>query len=284
VLGGVLTLLLYAPVLPQLLNRTVGQARKASVESEWTNPLWAILETIRGLTAPAGGALGLVALAIAGGIVLAGLVSYWRENRSALGLMLAPGIITAVVMAALEHNLWPRFFFFAIGFAFLLLMRGTVRCAEFAAQSIPGWGRRGAPLGTTAAVVMILGSAWTVRSAWLHPKQDFAGAMRFVDEQRRPDEPVVVAGLAVFPYREYYRRDWPAIESVEQLEAARAVGKPVWLLHAFPIFLRSRHPEVWNTVEREFVAVRVFRGTIGEGEVFVCKWEPPAQRATPEKR
>lgn len=282
--GGVLTLLLYSPVLPQLLRRTVGQAAQARVESDWTSPLWAIFETLRGLAAPAGGRLGVAVLVLAGGIVLAGALSYWRENRYALGLMLAPGMITAVVMAALEHNLWPRFFFFAIGFAFLLLMRGAARCAETAAR----WSGISAPLRSAAAtalgVMLILGSAWTVRSAWLHPKQDYEGAMRFVDAQRRPGESVVVTGLAVFPYRVYHGRDWPAVETAAQLEAVRASGRPVWLLHAFPIFLRSRHPEIWNIVEREFATVRVFRGTIGEGEVFVCKWEPPPAAAAAGKK
>jgi hypothetical protein len=127
---------------------------------------------------------------------------------------------------------------------------------------------------------MILGSGWTVRTAWMHPKQDYEGALRFVEEQRKPDEQVVVAGLAVFPYRVYHGRPWPAVENAGQSEAARAGGRPVWLLHAFPIYLRSRHPEVWNIVQREFATVRVFRGTIGEGEVFVCKWTP-APTATP---
>jgi len=48
-----------------------------------------------------------------------------------------PGVITAAVMLFLEHNLWPRFFFFAIGFGMMLLMRGAF--LWFAAWLFPAW-------------------------------------------------------------------------------------------------------------------------------------------------
>jgi hypothetical protein len=122
-----------------------------------------------------------------------------------------------------------------------------------------------------------------VRSAWIYPKQDFAGALRFVEGQRQPEEPVLLAGLATFPYREYYRRDWTAVETRAEIAAAQASGRPVWLLATFPIHLQSRYPDVWKTVTEEFTTVRVFRGTIGDGEVRVYRWDPAARPAPPEK-
>jgi hypothetical protein len=280
VLAGVLTLALYAPVLPQVLARTVGQhsSAAAQVQSAWTNPLWLVLETLRGLVAGAGGAAGYVVLPVAAFILLAGLVSYWRQSRYVVGLMVIPGVITAVVMLFLEHNLWPRFFFFAIGFGMMLLVRGAmvagawvqakIQYRQDAGDSKTAW-------GTGLVILMIFASAWSVRSAWIYPKQDFAGALQFVESQRQPDEPVALAGLAVFPYREYYKRDWPAVATHAELDSLRAPGRRTWLVYASPIFVESRQPEIWNAIRTEFEQVRVFRGTMGDGAVFVCRSKTP---------
>lgn len=274
--AGILTILFYAPILPSILHRTVGEGAKASVPSEWTNPLWTIIETVKGLAAGAGGAAGFIVVLAAGVMVMAGLVSYWKQDRSAVALMTVPGILTAIVMLMLEHNLWPRFFFFAIGFGFLFLMRGAVLAGEWAA-GLAGRPNRNA-WGTALGLLLVVGSAWSVRSAWLYPKQDFVGAMQLVDAQRQPGEPVLVAGLGVFPYKEYFHRDWTVVATRADLDAARAAGKPVWLLTTFPIYLKSRHPDVWETLEQEFTKVKVFRGTIGDGEVCVYRWQPAPVR------
>ena len=282
VLAGLVTIALYAPVLPQVLSRTVGQqsSAAASVQSEWTNPLWLLLETLRGLAAGAGGALGYVVLPVAGAILLAGLMSYWRQDRYVVGLMVLPGVITAAVMLFLEHNLWPRFFFFAIGFGMMLLVRGAMVAAGFAKRKIAappeaGVNKQrpygGETWGTALVALMILASAVSLRSAWIYPKQDFAGALEFVESQRQPGEPVALAGLAVFPYRDFYRRHWPAVATGAELAAARAPGQRLWLLYASPIFVQSRQPEIWNAIGTEFEQVRVFRGTMGDGAVFVCR-------------
>lgn len=272
-LVGILTALLYAPILPQVIQKTLEPAVRTSVASEWTNPLWTLLETLRGLAAGAGGDIGLIALPVAGAILTAGFVSYWRENRVAIALMIVPSVITAAAMLALSHNLWPRFFFSAMGFAFVLLMRGTVRTGEWA-STMAGKPGLSAAMGTTLAALMILASAISVRSAWVYPKQDFVGAMQFVDARRNPNDPVLLAGLAVFPYTEYFKKDWKPVDSRAELDAARATGKPVWVLTTFPVFLKSRHPDVWETLEMDFTMVKAFRGTIGDGDVRVYQWAP----------
>jgi hypothetical protein len=300
-LAGVLALVLYAPVLGQLFHRTMGQAGPpgragSAVQSEWTNPLWMVRETLRGLRAGAGGVpLLREGVLVAGGpLLLTGLGSYWRANRYVVGLIALPGIVTAAVMLVLEHNLWPRFFFFAIGFGLLLLVRGAMVWGELMARlgrrpqaglrpakdsgplagesPLKGSGpQAGVRWGTALVAVMLLGSAFSLRSVYLYPKQDFVGAMEFVEANRQPGEPVVTAGLASLPYQRYYGRNWPAVATRAQLEAVRATGRPAWLLYTLPVYVRSRQPEVWNAIQTEFTTVRVFRGTIGDGEIYVCK-------------
>ena len=63
ILAGVVSLLLYAPVIPDVLAHTVGVARDTQ-RYEWASPLWALAELVRGLRTGAAG--GLLALAIGG--------------------------------------------------------------------------------------------------------------------------------------------------------------------------------------------------------------------------
>ncbi len=273
--AGALALLLYAPVLPQIFQRTVGStATSAAVKTEWSNPLWAALETLRGLAAGAGGAAGFVALPIGAAILLAGMVCFWMRNRFTLGLIVLPGVITACVMLVLEHNLWPRFFFCAIGFAFVLLVRGAMVWGDLLTRFVKNRERAPQMVSSALVTLMLLASAIWLRPAYLYPKQDFEGAMRFADETLQPGENVVVAGLARLPYQEYFRRDWPAVETAEQLRTHRQSGNSTLLLYVFPVFLESRYPEVWHIVQTEFETLRVFRGTLGGGEIYVCRSKP----------
>jgi hypothetical protein len=272
-LAGVVALALYWPVLPMVLSRTVGgPAIPPRFDPEWTSPLWTIAATLRGLAEGVGGKVGYFALPAEAIILLAGLASYWRQNRYALGLMVLPGVVVAAVMLALEHNLWPRFFFFAIGFGLLLVVRGAMACGEWAARRA-GRGASGVAWGTGVVVLMIAASCISLRAAYAYPKQDFRGAIAFVEAQRAVGEPVVATGLAGFPCVRYYGREWTWATTREQLDAARVPGRATWLVYASPIYMRSRQPEIWNAVEREFETVRVFRGTMGEGEIYVSRAE-----------
>ncbi len=267
-LAGLLTLLLYAPLLPHLLARTVAPSGPA-VHWEWKSPLWMIRETLRGLEASAGGKS--VVIAFAGLVALAGLGSFWRKNRYAVGLMVLPCVVTAIAMFALEHNLWPRFFFFAIGSVFLLVVRGAAAIAEAAAQVTRRDTRAAARWAVALVVLLLAGSAVTLPAAYRYPKQDFLGAMRLVDIQRQPGEPVLTVGMTSFAYQRYFGRDWPPVETYAQLEAARAQGRRVWLVYAFPIYLKARYPEIWNAIQTDFRTVGVFRGTLGDGEIYVAQ-------------
>jgi len=267
-----LSLALYAPVLSRIFARTIGVAG-TSVRSDWASPLWAIRETIRGLRAGTGA--GLVGILIGAVLLVAGLVSYWRRDRFLVGLMFFPEIFTAAAILATSHNLWPRFFFFEIGFGLLVLVRGIMVCTESAVKLSGGRAKLGLELGTVLVVLMILASLPMLRSAYLYPKQDFQGAMQFVEQARRPGEPVVTVDVVTMPFQRYYGRAWPRVDTRAELETAMSRDRPTWVIYAMPIFLRAAHPDLWETLQTDFQIVRVFPGTLAGGELYVCRTKRP---------
>ena len=84
---------------------------------------------------------------------------------------------------------------------------------------------------------------------------------------------MALVGLTTIPYQKYYGRNWPGVESPAQLEALRRPGQSTWVLYTIPIYVASRYPELWNTLQRECAQPKVFRGTMGGGEVYVCRVE-----------
>ncbi len=258
------TFLIYLPALPDVFQVTSAQAA-----TRWSDPVYFVVETLRGLGAGAGG--GLVAVLAGGLILLVGLVSLWRSNRYLAGLMVAPGMVTGIAMLFLAHQ-QPRFFFFAIGFALLLLMRGATAVTGWIAQRLGRSEQTGLQWGTALVALMLAASCYQLRAAY-YPKQDFVGAMAFVETQRKRGDVVAAAGLAWEPYQRYYQRDWPVVKNPEELAAVRAKGQRVWLLYTLPVFDRWVYPELRKSIQAEFTTVRVFRGTLSGGEVVVCRAE-----------
>ncbi|MGC2108201.1 MAG: glycosyltransferase family 39 protein [Candidatus Korobacteraceae bacterium] len=267
ILCAVISVFLYAPVIPGVLSHTVGYQRD-HVRYEWASPLWALAELGRGLRSTTTG--GWVALAIGGLIVLCGLLSYWKQNRFLAGLMILPGVMTAAGVLATSHNFWPRFFFFEIGFALLILARGAMVIGGFGARLFARSDKYRSQVGTTLIALLLLASIVPLRAAYLYPKQDYMGAMKFVDERRQAGEQVVTAGVVTTPYQRYYGRSWPRVETRQQLDELNH-GQTTWLLYAMPTSIRSSQPELWQEIETKFTLVRRFPGTLGGGDIYVSK-------------
>jgi uncharacterized membrane protein len=267
-LAGIVSFLLYAPVIPGIFARTIGVVG-TSVRLEWASPVWAVKEMVRGLRNGAGG--GLLAVTVGGLLFLSGLVSFWRSNRFVVGLMLLPGLATVAVVLATSHNFWPRFFFFEIGFALLLLVRGAVVWSDFAARLLGRGESLAFRLSTAMLLVMMSASVPPLRAAYHYPKQDYRSAMRFVEDQQRAKEQVVTVGVVTTAFQRYYGRSWPLVETRAQLDAVLSHGHRTWLIYAMPISIRASQPDIWDAIQTRFTTVRVFPGTLSGGEIFVCK-------------
>ena len=130
-------------------------------------------------------------------------------------------------------------------------------------------------VGTILVALMIAASAATVPRCYALPKQDFTGARDFVERRVRPGETIVAVGLAARVYGGYFAPHWTAVQENDSLQQARRTHQGTWLVYTLPIEMRAFQPRVWETIERDFEIVKVFPGTLGEGEVFVCRERDP---------
>lgn len=265
--SGVVSFLLYAPVISRVFARTIGVAGK-SVRTDWASPIWAFWEMMHGLRAGTAG--GLAAVLVGGLMLLTGVLSYWRQNRFVVGLMILPAIATAAAVLATSHNLWPRFFFFEIGFGLLLLVRGAMVWGRASASLLSIKPELGTKLGAAIVVLMMLASVPSLRAAY-RPKQDYLGAMKFVESERQAGDPIVTAGDLSTPFQRYYGRPWPTLQTRAELDAILGEGHVTWLVYSMPINLRAIYPDIWETVQNRFETVRVFSGTLAGGEIYVSR-------------
>jgi hypothetical protein len=265
-LCGTIALQLYALALPEFIRTA---AAEVSPDSEWTRPLWVVTESLRSLR------IGFAGSAIVFGgavMVAAGFLDILRRQPRAAWAMILPALLGGGSMLALGHNLWPRFFFFSMGFGLLIVVHGAMVLPHLLVrplrQDLHPWAARA---GYGLVILTIAASLTTVPRAYALPKQDFTGARDFVESQLGPGDKVVVVGLAAHAYSRYYAPQWPVAKTAHELASLRPNGARVFLVYTLPIELKAAHPDLWRSVELEFETLKVFPGTLGGGEVYVSR-------------
>jgi hypothetical protein len=269
-LAGLLTLSLYAPVLLQVQNNFLHQPSKMQAIS---TPHWAFWETLRGLQIGFGSA---AAVAVAGALFAAGLWSYWRQSGVAAAVFVLPGLGTAAGALAARGTMYPRFYFYLLGFAMLIVVRGGMAAGAGLSRILghgTDKGMNGIKWGTVVVSLMIFVSAMSLTRNYKYPKQDFGGAMRFVETRLQSDEPVVTTGVIGYVYQQYYGLPWVQVDSATQLDALRAKGRRVWMIYTFPLYVERETPDVMAAIRRDCAAQQVFPGTVGGGDVTICRLE-----------
>ena len=97
--------------------------------------------------------------------------------------------------------------------------------------------------------------------------------MRHVQSSMAPGDRVVFTGVPGPLYANVYGVSWPTVTTLEEIEAARAGRGRTWLIYTFPRIISHSQPAVASLIERECQHHRVFRGTVGGGDVMVCALE-----------
>ena len=109
--AALLTVALYAPMVADVGSFFSTQTATAT---EVATPGWAIVAALRGLQVGFGAMWGV---AIGTVVFAAGAWSYWRDRRAVALLILLPVPVTVLLALALNRPIFPRFVFFAMGFA-----------------------------------------------------------------------------------------------------------------------------------------------------------------------
>ena len=272
VLAGVLAAVMYAPIMTQVLHFF---AHHPSSMKAVSTPKWALAETLRGLSLGLGTTGVLLGAAV---VVLSGMWSYWKESRLVFSLFVVPVVVTAIGALAGRGTMYPRFYFFLIGFGVLILVRGIFYLPRVIVDRWPALAKGSTKLAGALAGVMagilLLASAYSLKKNYEYPKQDFDGALKFIEAEKKDSGPVLTAGATVYPYQQYFQKPWQEVKTPAELEEIVGRGQPVWLVYTFPRYLEAAAPGVPDVIRKEFTVVRVFHGTLGEGDVVVVRSEP----------
>jgi hypothetical protein len=270
VLVGLFTFLLYALILPQVINSFQVQVGTERVE-KWTNPLWAILEVIRGLEIGFG-------TFMAGGIALlifiSGLVSYFKTNRIVIALFVIPLIIGTGILITLHRHFYPRFFFFELGVGLLILIRGCTVITNFLSgklKNIISLPNLSSITQTVVISMIIIVSTLSLYHNYRYPKQDYFGALNYVEKNRSNNDIVITTGHASYPYKKYYAPHLKSVETVDEMKEIISQDRSVWLIYSFPDHMEAFYPGMLSVIQEGFTHMQEFRGTLGGGTLFVCK-------------
>lgn len=260
-LCAALTLTLHAMALPQILGPGFEDTPIASWKSVW----WTVRETTRGLAAASGGPL---ALAVGGGVLVAGCAHFWRRRPAVVWLMLVPPILVGIAMMVADHPLWPRYFFFVAGFGALIAVRGLRIAGSAVAGLVRASTSARRKVGIAFALAALVATAYSAR--WVYaPKQDFTGARDFVNETKGPADAVAAVGLAAHAYGRMYAPEWATAETYATFDRIRRSAPRTWVVFTLRPHMQAFHPDILATIDEEFVLVRGFYGTMKEGTVFV---------------
>jgi mannosyltransferase len=267
-LGATLTLQLYAGVLPSLVAFFLHHPSASTpLPVAWKKPAWLVAELLRGLHVSF--ALGVLGFAAALTAAAAGGLAALRRAPAAIALYALPALLGGATMIGLGRNLWPRFFFFELGFAALVLVQGVYAvAARLASWWRPAWAPRA---GVACASAILCVSAMTLPRNYRLPKQDFRGALAWVEAHRQPGDAVVGVDLAGKMYHLYFAPEMPVVEDAPELDALRGEAPRVWVIYTLGGYLHSAHPELWEDLQRNFESDAVFPGTLGGGEIVVLR-------------
>jgi hypothetical protein len=146
----------------------------------------------------------------------------------------------------------------------LIIVRGAFEIGSW-------FHRRHAPrIATLLVGGMAAASLLALIPNYRYPKQDFEGAMHFVDTERTDGEPIATVGLTTPVYRDYYRRTWDPVTSLEELNRLRGRARRVWVVYTLEGYIATDTPELMAALRADCTPARIFRSTVGNGDVTVC--------------
>lgn len=268
-IGGAVTLALYAPVIPSLLTTVSAVAETSAGDpmQEYQNPLWTAYEGLRTGLGQAGPLITLVGLLTASLIAL-GAVALRRREPLFAPVALGHIALTILLLTAVGMRIWPRFFFTDIPFILFLIVMGVGLACQWLIRLVPN--RLGPMLFPLAILAMALVSTPLALRNYSAPKQDLAGAFAEVEAQRAPGERVYAISYSGEIFTTHFGADWQTIWTEEDYRAAMATPGPVTIVVTFPARNLREYPAIDADMLAGVLTERAFLpGTLGDGGIFL---------------
>lgn len=271
-IGGALTIALYAPFLEQAVAglTEMPSASAVDVMAEYQNPLWSVLEIMRSFARPSLPVVGVGIVVL--GLTGFGMIETARRDRIAAASLLIHIPLTVLFLMSLSARIWPRFFFADMGFLLFFLTQGVFVVCTVSSK----WMREHSPVdvspkllfGAAAAAMLLISGAHATRN-YAFPKQDLAGALAYVESNRGAADPVVTLGFISVPYTDYFETGWPVVASTAELVSIQSADARTWLVMGFPARTSKRYPGVMQHLARHYSLAMRFPGTLGDGDILV---------------
>lgn len=262
---GLLSILAYALIIPGMLGGSLLESGLQGRTSEWTNPIWALMEVVKSMQV--GFANTGVAL-IAAGVLGVGLIEFARKKSEVIGLLLIPTMFGLILMTSIGYTLFPRFYFFAMGFGVVIIMQGAAATGQYVGRFINLPERLASMAPALFCAGVILASLPSLRYVY-YPKQNYAGAIELIENEKRDSDSIVTIGIADFPFNEYYGKNWENVRSIEELDEILSKTSRTWLVYTMPVHAKSAYPEIMTRIEQDYDLVRRFYGTLNGGDIVV---------------
>jgi len=284
--AAVLTLALYAPMFWDEHNE-IEEAMDASgvpsIAQGNESPIrvaeitWVLQEFAQGLQRSVPGGWPVVVVVVF--VLLTGIGSYLRQGVTTAGLLLLPALLTYLVIYWRVHYFFPRFLFGSAGFLLLFGVRGGFVVARLC---LPFLSRRQVLL--IGSLIALAGTA-LVPAAW-QPKQDFAAAAQFIQDNRAPGDGVACLTQTIFSMKTVLGVDCDAVNSLAELIQIEALHERTWLIYTLPSSMENFAPKVLRRIQQPaaYVKVKEFPGTLNGGDIIVLLKQstPPGVLPVPE--
>ena len=195
-------------------------------------------------------------------------------------MLTAPAVVTALAVVVLHQPIRPRFFFFLSGAAAICVGLGVGVVVDAIVRGGSAARSRGRLIGVIACTTVLVAlSAVALPRNYQVPKQDFDGAVRFLEAAETQGARIAAAGPACPPLDVHYEKaSWPCLAGIADWNALRGAGQRVLIVHTLTEYveddLRARLRTDCPTVQR-------FEGTLGGGDIIVCDGTPRSAPDTP---
>ncbi|MCC6546305.1 glycosyltransferase family 39 protein [Candidatus Sumerlaeota bacterium] len=270
--------LMYSIVLPEFLNYQKYFYQQDETSGFRPFTLEFVTEMIRGIGEGFGPGfmLGAIPLLLAGA---AGFYFFCRRNRAVALMLTMPCVLMMAYMLGRGIPVAPRYFLIAIPVVFMTAVHAAFGFAEWTGARLRWPDGRARRAAMALVGLMVLASAASLPRLYRHPKQDYTGAIRFLQTLRKHDEPIIVIHYAERGM-EYYgeklgleKKDLVVVRSDEAFRRNEAMAREqgAYAVTTLMRALRIENPAITDSLRENWTQVKVFPGTIGNGSIIIWK-------------